>query len=63
MVGNSLFRTDRSPNERLRIVRYKPAQPQLKETIIGDLAPLKGEKLLAHLIGLSREAWGADAIS
>jgi hypothetical protein len=63
MVGDSLFRTDRAPNERLRIVRYKAGQPRLKETIIGDLAPLKGEQLLARLIDLSREAWGADAIS
>jgi hypothetical protein len=63
MVGDSLFRADRAPNERLRIVRYKAGQPRLKETIIGDLAPLKGEQLLARLIDLSREAWGADAIS
>jgi hypothetical protein len=56
LVGDALFRTDRPPNDRLNITRYKATDPNLKDKVVSDFAGLSGVALLAEIIGLGLEA-------
>lgn len=63
MVGDALFRTDRPPNTRLKITRYRADDPDLQSRVIGDFAKLSDAALLDAVISLGREArFGAPPV-
>jgi hypothetical protein len=58
LVADALFRTDRPLGDRLAITRYQASQPNIEDTVAGDLAALSGGPLLRFAIGLGQEAAG-----
>ena len=56
LVGDALFRTDRSPSSRLKISRYRADDPTVQQRVVGDFAGLSGDSLLDAMISLGREA-------
>ena len=56
LVGDALFRTDRPAPERLKITRYRADDPDVRQKVVGDFAPLSDQQLLDAMIDLGREA-------
>jgi hypothetical protein len=63
LVGDALFRTDRPAAERLKITRYRADDPDVRQKVVGDFAPLSDNTLLDAMINLGREAaFGAPGV-
>lgn len=63
LVGDALFRTDRPDTERLKITRYSAGDPNVRQKVVDDFAPLSGDRLLDAMIALGREAsFGAPQV-
>jgi len=63
LVGDALFRTDRPASERLKITRYHATDPDVRQRVVADFAPLSDTNLLEAMTALGREArFGAPSV-
>jgi hypothetical protein len=56
LVGDALFRTDRNASEKLKIIRYRADDPNVRTKVTNDFSNLSNDALLAACIGLGQEA-------